>query len=157
MSARKNSRKSLTKEQRQELAEKRRTAVVALRDRLNQWEENTDPEIIAMIIARFSDYSARNAMLIAMQCPEATEIHGFQEWLGQGRIVTKGEHGIQILAPAGTYRETDEGLQSVKDGETAEAGETRRQFFRIAHVFDRSQTHPVDESATAEPQEEVLV
>ena len=96
----KANRKSLTKEQRQELAEKRRTAVVALRDRLSQWEENTDPEIIAMIIARFSDYSARNAMLIAMQCPEATEVHGFRDWIEHGRVVTRGEHGIQILAQA---------------------------------------------------------
>jgi len=50
-------------------------------------------------MARFHRYSFTNAMLIAMQRPDATRVAGFQTWKSLGRFVKKGEKGIVIIAP----------------------------------------------------------
>lgn len=63
----------------------------ALRDRLAVWQGTVTPEDIATIAAMFDGYSPRNAQLIAMQRPTATDMRGFREWLGQGRVVRQGE------------------------------------------------------------------
>src|SRR5690242_4930220 len=49
--------------------------------------------------ARFAEYSPRNCMLIALQCPHATAVASFKTWKTLGRHVRKGEHAIRILAP----------------------------------------------------------
>lgn len=146
-------RKNLTKAQRQQLAEQRRAKVIELRDRLGQWQENTDPAIVAAIIAQYSDYSPRNAQLIAMQMPEATEVHGFTDWHDYGRQVKKrpadvapGEYGIKILAPAGKTLVSDGDPDYGAKPEQHDVTEDKpreRQLFRIAYVYDRSQTEPL--------------
>jgi len=134
-------------------AEQRRQQVTALRDRLAEWQEGADPALIAAALARFDGYSERNAMLIAMQYPDATDVDGFRAWLDRGRCVRKrppdvapGEWGIKILAPAGSYRENgDAPVTEFSEPEPAEAGEDSarsRQRFKIAYVFDISQTDP---------------
>lgn len=50
-------------------------------------------------VSKFTDYSARNTMLINMQRPDATLVGSFGLWKRLGRSVNKGENGIQILAP----------------------------------------------------------
>jgi antirestriction protein ArdC len=81
--------------------------------------------------SRFWHYSANNTLLIAMQCPGATHVAGFRAWLGMGRCVRKGEHGLAILAPIVRRRQAaDDG----QDDERIVAG------FRLTHVFDISQT-----------------
>src|SRR5579859_1906367 len=82
----------------------RAAKVKALRDRLEQWQEDTDPGLIAMALASHDGYSDRNAMLIAMQMPTATDVAGFHAWKDRGRCVKRGERGIAILAPAGKGR-----------------------------------------------------
>jgi antirestriction protein ArdC len=72
---------------------------------------------------------------IAAQRPDATRVAGFHSWLRLGRHVRKGEHGIAILAPVVPRLR-------VVDGESGDerwvAG--RPHAFRVAHVFDVSQT-----------------
>lgn len=140
----------------------RAAKAAALRTQLEEWKGNADPALVAMALARFGDgYSERNAMLIAMQCPGATDVDGFKAWISRGRCVRKGEHGIQILAPAGQGRDqvtTDSGKPETVSEWTApdydpsapgiEGGSRPRQFFRIAYVFDIAQT---DELTTEQP------
>jgi antirestriction protein ArdC len=80
--------------------------------------------------AVFHRYSWGNCALIAMQCPDATQVAGFKAWQQLGRQVRKGEHAIRILAP-----------MSVKErDETGEETGERRVFFRAVPVFDIAQT-----------------
>jgi hypothetical protein len=51
------------------------------------------------VMARFHTYSARNALLIAAQRPDATHLEGIRSWNELGRFVRPGEKGIYILAP----------------------------------------------------------
>jgi hypothetical protein len=121
--------------------EERKAKLDALRERLKAWyaehgytedEANSKtgwPSHLAAAAARWDGYSPRNAHLIAMQRPEATDVRGYREWLAHGRQVRKGEQGIQILAPV-----TKKG----EDGDGELIG------VRIAYVFDVSQTDPVE-------------
>ena len=94
--------------------------------------------------ARFHNYSAGNVLLILVQKPEAEQVAGFSTWRDLGRNVRKGEKGIQILAPVFPKRDKDEPkLVAVSHNEAGE--EERREIrtpvnFRVAHVFDVSQT-----------------
>ena len=81
--------------------------------------------------ARFHHYSWHNTMMIATQCPDATQVAGFRTWKKLKRFVRKGERGIMIFAPCPGKKE-----------ETNDAGEnesTSGMFFRAVHVFDVSQ------------------
>ncbi|WP_298210004.1 ImmA/IrrE family metallo-endopeptidase [Ferrimicrobium sp.] len=75
--------------------------------------------------ARFHDYSPRNALLIALQCPHATQVAGFHAWRALGRSVNRGQKAIYIVAPL---------IGRDQDGETEVTG------FRWVPVFDISQT-----------------
>lgn len=115
-------------------AAKAREKVAKLRERLEKYlEEGFDAEEIAYLGAIKMGYSERNAQLIAMQAPEATVVRGFKAWLEHGRCVRKGEAGIAILAPAGKQK-------AEEPSEAHPEGLAARQFFRIAYVFDISQT-----------------
>jgi len=84
---------------------------------------------------RFHRYSFGNVMLIAMQRPDATNVAGFGKWLELGRAVRKGEKGIAILAPMVGKRKPEAG-----EAEDADAGPRVVFGYRVAHVFDVSQT-----------------
>ena len=51
------------------------------------------------VARRFHGYSFNNTLLIAAQRPDATVVAGYEAWKALGRQVTKGERGLQILAP----------------------------------------------------------
>ena len=55
------------------------------------------------VAAKFTTYSPSNVLLIAVQRPDATRVAGIRTWNSLGRRVSKGEHGIAILAPC-VYR-----------------------------------------------------
>lgn len=97
-----------------------------------------DDEITARIDVWSELYSERNAQLIVMQAPTATELRGFKAWVERGRMVRKGEHGIRILAPAGRSDDTP-----ATEDTPAKAG---RQFFKLISVFDIAQTDPIVQS-----------
>src|SRR5471032_3353441 len=86
--------------------------------------------------SRFHRYSLRNTLLIAVQCPPATHVAGFRRWLELGRCVRKGEKAIRIFAPVRSRR-TDSGQNDATAGEQQVVG------FRLATVFDVSQTEPL--------------
>ena len=101
-------------------------------------------------MSKFHNYSLNNTLLIAMQKPDATLVAGYQAWKKQhSRQVRKGEKGIQIIAPA-PYKAKVE--REVIDSGTGrpkldakgmpvkEVVEVERPGFRVATVFDVSQT-----------------
>lgn len=109
--------------------------------------------------ARFHDYSFGNVLLIAAQCPQATQVAGFRRWQELGRHVRRGEHALWILAPVRARparREVDSGSRAraraetgpgtgagTVDAETEEGQPAVRSVlcgFRWVAVFDVSQT-----------------
>ena len=117
--------------------EKAIAAKTALMDQLEAFEGEEHGDSVLASIAHFAaKYSPRNAMLIVMQAPEATEVAGFKAWQARGRQVRKGEHGIRILAPAGR----GEGTEPTEEQPEGKPG---RQFFRVISVFDISQTDEI--------------
>ena len=80
--------------------------------------------------AKFHSYSFNNALLIYLQCPDATLMAGYRRWQQLGRQVRKGELSIAILAPI---------VCKVAEEESDEE-ERRVVGFRSARVFDVSQT-----------------
>ncbi|MGD0219413.1 MAG: ArdC-like ssDNA-binding domain-containing protein [Acidimicrobiales bacterium] len=80
--------------------------------------------------SRFRSYSFNNVLLIAAQCPEATQVAGFQAWRKLNRFVRAGQKAIWILAPIRYRRDGDE------DGEA----ERVIRGFKFVPVFDVSQT-----------------
>lgn len=101
-------------------------------------------------MSKFHSYSARNCVLIMQQKPEATYVAGMKSWEANfGRRVNKGETAIRILAPV-TYKKeiknivTDqEGVPVLdQDGNTVwQQAEREAVGFKVAYVFDLSQTH----------------
>src|SRR4051812_30922135 len=49
--------------------------------------------------------SPSNTMLVIMQCPNATVVGGFGQWIQQKRVVKKNESGIVIWAPGQTPKD----------------------------------------------------
>jgi antirestriction protein ArdC len=83
--------------------------------------------------SRFHHYSFRNALLIQLQCPEATRVAGFRAWQELGRQVRKGEKAIWILAPVTRKRGGDDVVDDDSNARILVA-------FKQACVFDISQT-----------------
>ncbi len=84
---------------------------------------------------QFHRYSFQNQVLILRQRPDATWVAGYRGWLTLGRQVRQGERAIRILAPCLAVREAAGG-----EDETPPA----HLGFRVARVFDLSQTDGVD-------------
>jgi len=141
--------KTTTRTRRTTTMEERAAKVAALAERYTTFADSLDETQRGVYAARFDHYSARNALLIVMQMPEATIVRGIHGWKDEGRRVRKGEHGIQILAPAGRYEISGSAAKDTSpQGEQGEQGKQGkktevRQMFRMAYVFDISQTDPV--------------
>lgn len=89
----------------------------------------------------FHSYSFGNAMLIMLQRPDATFVAGYKTWQNKHkRQVRKGEKGIAILAPAPFKMTTREKKKDENGKEIYEDREVEAVRFRVAHVFDISQT-----------------
>lgn len=91
-------------------------------------------------IAKFHHYSLGNTLLIMCQKPEASQVAGFHKWKELGRSVKKGEKGIAILAPMLLKNREEAQPDQTEDGESEE----RSLRFRVAYVFDISQTEGED-------------
>lgn len=105
--------------------------------------------------SKFTDYSARNTMLINMQRPDATFVGAFGTWKKLGRSVNKGEAGIKILAPVlyktDKYEEYERpakdefGNQLYNDDGTEKTETVQKNVkelaFKAAYVFDLEQTN----------------
>jgi antirestriction protein ArdC len=100
-------------------------------------------------MAKFHHYSFSNALLILFQMPDASYVAGYRTWKQLGRQVKRGERGIMILAPCGfsavrEVEKTDPKTGQVLTGPDGQPLTTKIQIapnrFKIAHVFDLSQT-----------------
>lgn len=93
------------------------------------------------VMARFHRYSFNNTLLIAMQCPGATRLAGFQSWKKFGRYVKKGEKGIKVIAPTPFKKNVEE------DGEEKVIVVPR---YKVVSTYDISQTEgkPLPEIAS---------
>jgi antirestriction protein ArdC len=100
-----------------------------------------------LFLGRFHKYSWSNVLLIQLQRPNASHVAGFNTWLKLGRTVTKGEHGIRILAPA-TFKKpavnTPADLDSDVSSAATRAAAVSVRYFRTVSVFDISQTTGAD-------------
>lgn len=100
-------------------------------------------------MAKFHHYSFGNALLILFQCPSATSVAGYGTWKQLGRQVKRGEKGIQILAPCSFRATLEREKIDQQTGQTlygpdgqplTEKVKISPNRFKIAHVFDLSQT-----------------
>jgi len=110
--------------------------------------------------SRFHDYSARNTLLIQLQCPGATKVAGYRTWQNEfDRHVCAGESAIWIWAPiitrqcpgCGNSPSYHESSNCEYDDTAPEEWEDGLVGFRPAPVFDVSQTEgePLPELETA--------
>ena len=88
-------------------------------------------------MAKFHSYSWNNQILIALQCPSASRVAGFNTWKKLGRHVKKGAKGIAILAPC-IYRQKVEPTDA--DSPTVQ----RLTGFKVAWVFDLEATEGLE-------------
>ena len=92
-------------------------------------------------MSKFHSYSFGNVMLILLQCPNASLVAGFNKWKKDfGRTVKKGEHGIQILAPCPHKRFVEQEIEKPDGTKEKESVLIIQQGFKVAYVFDVSQT-----------------
>ena len=92
-------------------------------------------------MSKFHNYSFGNVMLILLQCPNASLVAGFHKWKKDfGRNVKKGEHGIMILAPCPQKKFIDREVEKPDGTKEMESVLVVRQRFKVAYVFDVSQT-----------------
>ena len=93
--------------------------------------------------SKFTDYSARNTMLINLQKPNATFVASYGKWRKLGRYVNSGEKGIVIFAPV--IREADKYSEVKIDENGTEKIITIEKplseiIFKKVYVYDISQT-----------------
>ena len=89
--------------------------------------------------ARFPRYSVNNLILITAQRPDATRLAAFDVWQKDGVHINKGEKGLSILEPSGTYER--------EDG-------TKATNYAIKKVFDIAQTNAEPEPQPAVTRDE---
>ena len=136
--------------------EDRQRKVAALHDRaLGQIRELRTGEDWAhclRLAARFPGQSFTNIMLIAAQRPDATLVAGYREWQTQGRHVTKGEPGIQIIADTQPLAAKDDNVPAAARGNARHATRDRSREPRFTYVWDITQTSgPALPASTTSP------
>jgi hypothetical protein len=142
----------------------RAAKIAALHDQIGEQVEalTADPQWQAMLdaAARFHTYSLNNQLLITLQAERLgispTRVAGFGTWKALGRSVVEGSKGLAVLAPCtytakngGSGQHTDQAAPATatatRTGTAREpadgaAGARVLRGFRVAHVFDVSQT-----------------
>ena len=146
------SRTRRTKSSAQEIAERRRDAFNRLKAFQKEYEAMTpeQQQAINTAAAKLGAYSDRNKMLIYMQAMhkgfEPSAVCPFSVWKKVGRVVKKGEHGLEILAPCikkGKEAPTADDCALVEYGHDFTTDDLLAEpsvNFRTVYVFDISQT-----------------
>ncbi|GCF12084.1 hypothetical protein Harman_00190 [Haloarcula mannanilytica] len=138
---------------------------------IEQWAEELVTEVEAAkssqqfqqwldVQSQFHDYSYRNTLLIARQCPEATKVAGYRTWQEEfDRQVQDGEQAIWIWAPiiarqcpdCGNSPNYHENTDCEYDETPPEEWSEGPVAFKPVPVFDISQTEgePLPELETA--------
>ncbi len=111
---------------------------------------NTDADWLQYLAfqAKFYRYSARNALLIRAQNPEARYVKGYKAWRELDRFVKKGAKGIAILAPCikkvEEYKEP-ENKAEYQDKKGEKVTKNMLVGFTVKYVFDLADTDGSDE------------
>ncbi len=156
-------------------AEAKQARAAALNDSLEEFlaalleEHDGDEDAMAEALAAMlkgkpytEKYSERNAMLIVMQDPEATDVRGFVQWQSAGRAVRaypEGQGGLTIVAYRGGDKDKDaEGDAPAEAGKGRQPGEVSsddlkpsRKWFALDTVHDVRFTDPVACGTCGEP------
>jgi hypothetical protein len=111
--------------------EKRREEVKQLFASLAEWKEQQSPELIAEAFSAYDGYSQNNALLIAMQRPNATDVDAHGAWKERGRIPVGKNTGIKIVYPAGKWTEPNP---------NDPANPIEHVYFGIRYVYDVATT-----------------
>lgn len=135
-------------------SEESRNQVKELTDQLEQgvreiFESEKYAEYLR-VMSKFSHYSVKNTILIAIQRPDASMVAGYKAWQTNfGRYVNRGEQGIRILAPM-TYRTkrekekidpvTNQPMRDEYGKIIKEEMEVTIPSFKVSYVFDVNQT-----------------
>lgn len=116
-------------------------------DELAQELERGESETLKAYLkamAKFSDYSIGNTLLILVQKPDAERCAGLRTWNRLGRFVRRGERAITILAPCIKRSKVDQAATrqlSHPDHDRSQGEEDEVIVgFRGVCVFDVSQT-----------------
>ena len=124
--------KQATESQKQ-AARERREKLAAMAKQIAAMPPEDRAKLAAQGVATIEGHalSLKNAMLLIMQRAQVSVVGGFRQWKQAGRIVRKGEKALALWIPV-SRKETDEsGEETVNPG------------FRIANVFDISQTEEI--------------
>lgn len=141
-----------TKSTAQEIAERKQAAFNRLKAFYLEYQEMT-PEQQAAIdtaAAKLGNYSDRNKTIIFIQAInrgfEPSAVCPFSVWKKVGRVVKKGEKGLEILVPCikkGKETPTADDCAMVEYGHdftTDDLLSESSTYFKVAYVFDISQT-----------------
>lgn len=112
----------------------RKEAYATLDKKFGEFSEGRgDMKAYLDVQSRFPFHSARNAILIGEQCPDAQRVGGYKEWASQGIEILEEEKRLPIiiLEPGKAYRRED--------------GSVGQNFY-AKEVFDVSQTTARDET-----------
>ena len=101
-----------TPKQKEATAEKRRLFQIMIQDLVKLSVEQRLSLSAGISTVEAHPLSQTNACLVAFQCPTATIVGGFKQWLKAGRCVRKGEHGLSIWVPA-THKFTETGTEAL--------------------------------------------
>ncbi len=71
--------------------------LVELNELIDQYEILIGETAVESLIQLHDKFSTRNALLIGMQSPEATDVRKYPDWLVLGRRVRHGERGIRVI------------------------------------------------------------
>lgn len=107
---------------------------------------------VLLSMSNLNQYSFRNQILIMIQKPDAKCVNGMSAWNYFKRSIKKGEKGLKIIAPTKYYSEEE---QQHENGEI-ETVKTERLGYKIAYVFDVSQTDGEHEIRLFESTEELV-
>lgn len=92
---------------------------------------------LLLSMSNLNCYSLTNHLLILSQMPTATCVNGMKTWNFNHRNIIKGEKAIKIIAPLREVRKED---VLDEDGNVVETKEITINGFKVAYVFDISQT-----------------
>lgn len=109
--------------------------------------------LLATTSKKLLRYSVRNAAMLIGQAEERgmtlTDVDSFKGWRQRGRAVRKGEISLRIVAPKGSEKtdasDTDDAPEAPEPTGNDGDGKPAKTRFRMAPVFDISQTDGVED------------
>lgn len=149
-STRKSARRM--KSSKEAMFERKREAMNRLKAFYEEYKNMTPEQqkVIETAAKKLGNYSVRNTILIYMQAAdrgfEPSAVCPFSAWNAVGRRVKKGEKGLQILVPINLKGKEapkpEDGAMVLfgHDFEMNDGSQPGHTWFKVAYVFDLSQT-----------------